>query len=198
MRTCENSEAFERTLFDVLTKKKITIVLTSILRFGNPWLYCIIKKFLPLKYCLILFFAGSAGCKVNYVKACVSGGGGCLRTSAVQRKFVRLTILLRIRTWWNQGLFYWYEEWFISDIIQLCYEIQEIFQQSFSRRFQSSLLASPKTREEEKTKIFIKRKNKRKKSTIHVIFHAIQTLHRLIWITRILIQEISKQINLQP
>ena len=72
-------------------------------------LYCIIKKFLPLKYCLILFFAGSAGCKVNYVKACVSGGGGCLRTSAVQRKFVRLTILLRIRTWWNQGLFYWYE-----------------------------------------------------------------------------------------
>ena len=58
------------------------------------------------------------------MKSCVSGGGGCLRTSAVQRKFVRLTILLRISTWWNQGLFYWYEELFISDIIELCYEIQ--------------------------------------------------------------------------
>lgn len=123
-------------------------------------LYCIIKKFLPLKYCLILFFAGSAGCKVNYVKACVSGGGGCLRTSAVQRKFVRLTILLRIRTWWNQGLFYWYEEWFISDIIQLCYEIQEIcfeISTKFST-FPEFTSRQSKNQGRRKNKIFIKRK----------------------------------------
>lgn len=129
------------------------------------------KKFLPLKYCLILFFAGSAGCKVNYVKACVSGGGGCLRTSAVQRKFVRLTILLRIRTWWNQGLFYWYEEWFISDIIQLCYEIQEIcfeISTKFST-FPEFTSRQSKNQGRRKNKIFIKRKNKRKKSTIHVL-----------------------------
>ena len=124
-------------------------------------LYCIIKKFLPLKYCLILFFAGSAGCKVNYVKACVSGGGGCLRTSAVQRKFVRLTILLRIRTWWNQGLFYWYEEWFISDIIQLCYEIQEIcfeISTKFFSTFPEFTSRQSKNQGRRKNKIFIKRK----------------------------------------
>ena len=112
-----------------------------------------------------LFFAGSAGCKVNYVKACVSGGGGCLRTSAVQRKLVRLTILLRIRTWWNQGLFYWYEEWFISDIIQLCYEIQGIcfeISTKFFSTFPEFTSRQSKNQGRRKNKIFIKKQTKKK------------------------------------
>ena len=110
----------------------------------------------------------------------MSGGGGCLRTSSVQRKFVCLTTVLRIRTWWNQGLFYWYEELFCSDIVEhsMLQNAGNMFQERFSR-LQSSLLLSPKPGKKKKKKKNHQTKKQMNEQKSHVIFHAIQSVHHL-------------------